>query len=152
VEEIVSLKRSEIMSLITTKCNELSKKYGIEVVDVRIKRADLPLENEKHVYARMKAERERQAMKYRSEGKEQYLMIKSEADKEKVIILSEARKKAEILKGEGDAKAIEIYGKIYSEDEDFFEFLRSMDAYRKSLSNKTKVILTPSNNFLRFIK
>ena len=152
LQDIVAFKRSKIMAIITKKCNELAQKYGIEVVDVRIKRADLPPENEKHVYARMQAERERQAKKYRSEGKEQMLIIKSEADKEKTIILSEAKKKAEIIKGEGEAKAIEIYGKAFSEDEDFFEFFRTMNAYKDSLTNKTKIILSPDNKFLRYMK
>ncbi len=152
LQEIVSLKRSEIMSLITAKCNEISHKYGIEIVDVRIKRADLPPENERHVYDRMKAERKRQAKKYRSEVMEESLKIKSVTDKEKTIILSEANKKAEIIKGEGEAKAIEIYGKAFSEDKEFYEFYRTLNAYKDSLSNKTKIILTPDNRFLKYFK
>jgi membrane protease subunit HflC len=152
LQEIVSLKRSEIMSLITKKCNEISHKYGIEILDVRIKRADLPPENERHVYDRMKAERKRQAKKYRSEGMEESLKIKSSTDKEKTIILSEANKKAEIIKGEGEAKAIEIYGKAFSEDKEFYEFYRTLNAYKESMSNNTKIILTPKNKFLKYLK
>ncbi len=152
LQEIVSLKRTEIMKLITSNCNTLAKRYGIEVNDVRIKRADLPPENEKHVYERMKAERYRQAKKYRSEGMEQSLRIKSQTDKEKTIILSEARKKAEIIKGEGEAKAIEIYGKSFSKDKDFYEFYRTMEAYKQSLKNKSKIIISPKNDFLKYFK
>jgi len=152
LQEIVSLKRSEIMSLITDKCNEIAKKYGIEIVDVRIKRADLPPENERHVYDRMKAERKRQAKKYRSEGMEESLKIKSATDKERTIILSEANKKAEIIKGEGEAKAIEIYGKAFSIDKDFYEFYRTLNAYKKALSKKNSIILTPDNKFLKYFK
>ncbi len=151
LQEIVSLKRSEIMTFITENCNKIAKKYGIEVVDVRIKRADLPPENERHVYDRMKAERYRQAKKYRSEGMEQSLRIKSETDKEKNIILSEAKKKAEIIKGEGEAKAIEIYGKAFSQDKSFYEFYRTMEAYKDSLTKKNKLILTPENEFLKYL-
>jgi membrane protease subunit HflC len=151
LQEIVSLKRSEIMNYITINCNKISKKYGIEVIDVRIKRADLPPENERHVYDRMKAERYRQAKKYRSEGMEQSLRIKSKTDKEKNIILSEAKKKAEIIKGEGEAKAIEIYGKAFSKDKSFYEFYRTMNAYTHSLTNKNRLILTPNNEFLKYL-
>ena len=152
LQEIVSLKRSEIMTFITINCNKIAKKYGIEIVDVRIKRADLPPENERHVYDRMKAERYRQAKKYRSEGMEQALKIKSQTDKEKNIILSEAKKEAEIIKGEGDAKAIEIYGKAFSQDANFYEFYRIMNAYSNSLTKKDKIILTPDNEFLKFFE
>ncbi len=148
--EIVSQKRSAIMSEITKDCNKIAKKYGIEVVDVRIKRADLPPENERYVFNRMRAERQRQAKKYRSEGMEQALKIKSETDKEKAIILSEARKEAEIIKGEGDAKAIEIYNKAYSKDKEFFEFFRTLEAYRRSLRKNSEFVLTPDNKFLEF--
>ncbi len=150
LQEIVSLKRSEIMTFITENCNKIAKKYGIEVIDVRIKRADLPPENERHVYDRMKAERYRQAKKYRSEGMEQSLKIKSQTDKEKNIILSEAKKKAEIIKGQGEAKAIEIYGKAFSQDKNFYEFYRTMQAYQNSLTKKNRVILTPDNEFLKY--
>jgi len=150
--DIVSSQRSTIMNQITEKTNEIAKKYGIEVVDVRIKRADLPPENEKYVFNRMRAERQRQAKKYRSEGMEQALKIKSETDKEKTIILSEAKKKAEIIKGEGDAKAVEIYNTSFGKDKDFFEFYRTLKAYENSLNKKTKFILTPENKFLKYLK
>ncbi len=149
--EIVSLKRSEIMNEITKYCDDIAKKYGIQVVDVRIKRADLPPENERYVFNRMRAERQRQAKKYRSEGMEEALKIKSETDKEKVIILSEAKKKAEIIKGEGDATAIEIYNKAFSKDKEFFEFYRTMKAYSKAFKKNTKFILTPDNKFLKYL-
>ncbi len=150
--DIVSSLRSEIMEEVTKKSNEIAKKYGIEVVDVRIKRADLPPENERYVFNRMRAERQRQAKKYRSEGMEEALKIKSETDKEKTIILSEAKKKAEIIRGEGDAKAVEIYNNAYGKDKEFFEFFRTLKAYENSFDKKTKFILTPDNKFLKYLK
>ncbi len=150
--DIVSSLRSEIMEEVTKKSNEIAKKYGIEVVDVRIKRADLPPENERYVFNRMRAERQRQAKKYRSEGMEEALKIKSETDKEKTIILSEAKKKAEIIRGEGDTKAVEIYNNAYGKDKEFFEFFRTLKAYENSFDKKTKFILTPDNKFLKYLK
>ena len=150
--DIVSKERSQIMNTITENCNKIAKKYGIQVVDVRIKRADLPPENERYVFNRMRAERQRQAKKYRSEGMEQALKIKSQTDKEKTIILSEAKKQAEIIKGEGDAQAVAIYNNAYSKDKDFFEFYRTLNAYKSSLKKHTKFIFTPENKFLKYLR
>jgi membrane protease subunit HflC len=152
LSEIVSKTRSDIMAVVTERANEKAKAYGIEVQDVRIKRADLPEQNEKAVFARMQAERERQAKQYRAEGAEEAQKIRSEAEKDREIILAEAYKTSEELRGEGDAKAFRVYAEAYRQDPGFFEFTRSMEAYRKSLNGSTSMVLSPDSEFLRFLK
>jgi modulator of FtsH protease HflC len=152
LSEIVSKTRSDIMAVVTERANEKAKVYGIEVQDVRIKRADLPEQNEKAVFARMQAERERQAKQYRAEGAEEAQKIRSDAEKDREIILADAYKTSEELRGEGDARAFKIYADAYRQDPRFFEFTRSMEAYRKSLNSNTAVILTPDSEFLKFLK
>jgi modulator of FtsH protease HflC len=152
LSEIVSKTRSDIMAVVTERANEKAKAYGIEVQDVRIKRADLPEQNEKAVFARMQAERERQAKQYRAEGAEEAQKIRSEAEKDREIILAEAYKTSEELRGEGDAKAFRIYAEAYRQDQAFFEFTRSMEAYRKSLNSNTAMVLSPDSEFLKFLK
>ncbi len=111
--DIVSSKRNEIMATVTSDVKKELKKYGIEVIDVRIKRTDLPPENQKAIYARMRSEREREAKQYRSEGAEQAAIIRAKADKDRAVILAEAKKKAQITMGEGDALATKIYAEAY---------------------------------------
>jgi membrane protease subunit HflC len=152
LSEIVSKTRSDIMAIVTERSNEKAKTYGIEVQDVRIKRADLPEQNEKAVFARMQAERERQAKQYRAEGAEESQKIRSEAEKDREIILAEAYKTSEELRGEGDAKAFKIYAEAYRQDPGFFEFSRSLEAYRKSLNTGTSMVLSPDSEFLKFLK
>jgi len=152
LEDTVSMTRDEIMNTVTKKSNELAKSYGIEVVDVRIKRADLPEQNEKHVFDRMRAERERQAKQYRSEGAEESQKITAKADMERTIILAKANKEAEELKGKGDAESIKIYADAYQQDLGFFEFSRSLEAYKKTLKEKTTIVVTPDMKFLKFMK
>lgn len=152
LSDIVSKSRSEIMATVTKKSAGRGQDYGIEVVDVRIKRADLPEQNEKHVFDRMRAERERQAKRYRSEGKEESQKITAKADMERTIILAEAYKIAEKTKGEGDAKSIKIYADAYKKDLGFFEFTRSLEAYKKSLKSDTSLIITPDSKFLKYLK
>lgn len=150
--EVVSSKRSEIMERVAKKCDEILANYGIEVLDVRIKRADLPPENEKAVYNRMRAERERQAKQYRSEGREEATKIRAQADKERSIMLAEAKQKAEKLKGEGEAEATLIYAKALEQDPEFYSFIRSMEAYKKSLTKDTDLILTPDSEFFKYLQ
>jgi membrane protease subunit HflC len=150
--EIVSSDRAEIMTQVTEKANSLLKDYGILVLDVRIKRTDLPPENQKAIYGRMRAERERQAKQYRSEGREQGVMISTGADRERAIMLAEAEKKAEVLKGEGDARATEIYAASLGQDPEFYKFVRSLEAYRQGLSKNTRLIMTPENEFLELLE
>lgn len=150
--DIVSVHRDTIMEEITKRCDEKSQKYGINIVDVRIKRADLPVENEKAVFQRMRAERIRQANQYRSEGAEEALKIRALTDKEKVIILADAYKIAETNRGEGDARALKIYADAFQKDPDFYRFLRTLDAYKKTLNNNTTVVLSTESEFFRLLE
>lgn len=152
LSEIVSKTRSDIMKVVTQRANEKAKAYGIEVEDVRIKRADLPEQNEKAVFARMQAERERQAKQYRAEGAEEAQKIRSEAERDREIILAEAYKTAEQLRGEGDAKAFKIYAAAYRQDPHFFEFTRSMEAYKKTFAGNSSVVMSPDSEFFKYLK
>ncbi len=150
--DIVAKTRASLMETVTAKTNTVALSYGIEVRDVRIKRADLPPENERAVFERMRAERQREAKRYRSEGEERALVIRAKADKEKTIILSEANKKSQILKGEGDAVATKLYANAYSRDPEFFEFLKTMEAYKTTLGENDTLVLTPQSEFFRYLK
>ena len=152
LSQVVSESRAKIMETVTKDTNRMALSYGVEVVDVRIKRADLPPENEKHVYDRMKAEREQEAKRYRSEGEEAAIKIRAEADKERTILLAEAKRKAQEIRGQGDAAATRIYAEAYRQDPDFFEFLRTMEAYGKALDDRTTVVLTPESDFFRYLR
>ena len=150
--EIVSANRSLIMAEVAQRANEKASKYGLEVLDVRIKRADLPEQNAKAVFDRMQAERERIAKQYKAEGAEEAQKIRSEAEKDREIILAEAYKTAQEIRGQGEAKAFKIYADAYRQDPKFFEFIRSMEAYRKVFSKDTTMVLSPDSEFLRFLK
>jgi len=152
LEEIISSHRDVIMNLVTQKSAEKATDYGIEIVDVRIKRADLPPENARSIYERMKAERKKQANMYRSEGEEEALKIRASTDKEKKIILSKAYEKAQILRGEGDAEAIKIYAKAFRKDAEFYTFIRSLKAYEKTLNDKTTLVISPDIEFFKYLK
>lgn len=152
LSEIVSKTRAEIMKVVTERSNEKASAYGIEIQDVRIKRADLPEQNEKAVFARMQAERERQAKQYRAEGAEEAQKIRSEAEKDREIILAEAYREAEELRGEGDARAFKIYAEAYRQDPRFFEFTRSMEAYKKTFNGKSTVVMSPDSEFFKYLK
>mgnify|MGYP000123086643 CR=1 FL=1 len=152
LNEIVSSERNKIMHKVTKVANRELKQYGIKVVDVRIKRTDLPQENEKAIFDRMRSERQRQAKRYRSEGQEEAAKIRAKAKRNRTVMLADANKKANVLKGEGDAKATAIYGKAYSKDSNFYSFVRSLDAYKQSLDNGTKFILTPESKFFEHIQ
>ncbi len=145
--EIITENREEIMEKVTRASNNATQDYGIEVVDVRIRRVDLPSQNEESIYARMEAERKRQANKFRSEGEEEAQKIRASTDKDKTIILADAYKEAERVRGEGDAKAVEVYAKAYSADPKFYEFVRTLDAYKKVVDDKTTLVL-PANSRL----
>lgn len=152
LSEIVSKARSDIMAIVTERANEKAYPYGIEIVDVRMKRADLPEQNEKAVFARMQAEREREAKQYRAEGAEEAQKIRSEAEKDREIILAEAYKTAEQLRGEGDAQAFKLYADAYRQDPKFFEFTRTMEAYKKTINAHSLLVLTPDSEFFKFLK
>ena len=145
--EIITENREEIMDVVTKASNMATLSYGISVIDVRIRRVDLPSENEESIYARMEAERKRQANKFRSEGSEEAQKIRAATDRDKTIILANAYKEAERIRGEGDAKAVQIYAKSYSSDPKFYEFVRTLDAYKKVVDDNTTLVL-PSNSKL----
>jgi len=151
LNEIVALKRDTIMDEVTERCNVMAQEYGISIVDVRIKRADLPEENEKAVFDRMRAERLRQANQYRSEGEEEALMIRAQTDKEKVIILADAYKIAETNRGEGDASALKIYADAFQKDPAFFRFVRTLEAYTKTLNNNTTIVTSTETDFFKLL-
>ncbi len=143
--EVVSSKRNTIMDSVTTGASNLMKEYGIEVIDARIRRTDLPPENQRAIFDRMRAERERQARQYRSEGVEESTKIRSTADKERDIIIAEAEKTSQIIRGEGDAIAAKIFGDAFSNSPEFFGFQRSLEAIKKSFSDKTRIVITEEN-------
>ncbi len=150
--EIVSGNRKEIRETITINSRKNAEKFGIEVIDVRIKRADLPQSNSLAVYGRMEAERKREAKRYRSEGNERALEIRSAADRDRIKILSEAKRIAEEVRGEADAKATKTYADAYSKDPDFFTFLRSHDVYRETLQEDTTMLLSAERPFFKHLK
>ena len=147
MSEIITESREIIMEKVTRESAIATKPYGIEVVDVRLKRVDLPQNNEQSIYRRMQAERIRQANKFRSEGEEESQKIKASTDKDKTIILATAYKEAEEVKGEGEAKAVDIYARAFSKDPDFYEFYRTLETYKIILDKKTTLVL-PTNSKL----
>jgi membrane protease subunit HflC len=151
LREIVNEKRTALMEQVTKRTDEKAREYGIEVVDVRIKRADLPEKNEQNVFNRMRTERDRQAKKFRAEGDEEARKIRSEADKQVNILLAEARKDSEITRGEGDAAAVKIFADAYGRDLEFYQLVRSLEAYRNSLNEDTTLILSPESDFFRYL-
>ena len=150
--EVIATKRDAIMRAVTTGSHEASTAYGIAVIDVRIKRADLPPENAQAVYGRMRTEREREAKRYRSEGQEEALKIRAESEKQKTIMLAEAYEQEQAIRGEGDATAMRVYAEAFRHDPDFFTFTRTLEAYRKSLNGKTTLLLPPQMDFLKYLR
>ncbi|MBF0589553.1 MAG: protease modulator HflC [Magnetococcales bacterium] len=148
--EIVSGERDDLMSKILIQANVQAKTYGIQLVDVRIKRTDLPPENSKAVFRRMQTERERQAKQYRAEGEEEAVKIRAEADRKREILLANADRTARELRGGGDAESARIYAEAYGQDEEFFAFLRSMEAYSAGLTEQSTMLLDPNSAFMRF--
>lgn len=151
LSEIVSTSRENIMENVSKTSDAKSREYGIEIIDVRIKRTDLPEENEKAVFNRMRAERTRIAKKYRSEGEEEALKIRAETDKEKTIILAEAYKTSQTIRGEGESLALKIYADAYKQDPGFFEFFRTLEAYRNTIDSNTTIVLSQDDQFLKFL-
>ena len=149
--EIITENREELMEKVTVASNVATRDYGIEVVDVRIRRVDLPSQNEESIYARMDAERKRQANKFRSEGEEEAQKIRATTDRDKTIILADAYKEAEGIRGEGDAKAVEVYADAYSADPKFYEFVRTLDAYKKIIDDKTMLVLPSDSRLFKLL-
>ena len=149
--EIITQNREEIMDVVTRASNKATLSYGISVIDVRIRRVDLPAENEESIYARMEAERKRQANKFRSEGSEEAQKIRAATDRDKTIILADAYKEAERIRGEGDAKAVQVYARSYSSDPKFYEFVRTLDAYKKVVDDKTTLVLPSDSKLFKLL-
>ena len=149
--EIVSVNRELIMEKVHKQCDAKAREYGVEVIDVRIKRADLPAEVTRSVYARMQAERNRIAKQYRSEGEEEAVKIRADTDKQRTILLAESYKEAEKLKGEGDAEAIKIYAEAFEKDPEFYSFVRTLEAYEKSLREGTTIVLPGDSEFFQYL-
>ena len=142
----------ELMSQVTKQCRpRASEQYGIDVIDVRIKRLNLPTQNRESVFARMRAERERIARQYRAEGEAEALKIRADADKERSRILSESYREAERIRGEGDAQSTRIYAGAYSRDPRFYKLVRTLEAYRKVIDPNTTAILSSDSELLRLL-
>ena len=151
LREVISGDRDQIMNVLTETANEQAASIGINVVDVRIKRIDLPEDVSESVFSRMRAERERVAKDFRSRGREKAEIIRAEADRKRRVMLSEAYRDAETQRGEGDAIATENYAKAYNQDKDFYSFHRSLNAYRESFKGSNGVlILDPDSDFFKF--
>ena len=149
--DIISETRAELMTEVTRAAGVEASELGVKILDVRIKRADFPTEVASSIFARMNAERNAEATKFRAEGSEEELKIKAEAEKEKTILLAEARKQAEILRGEGEAEAIRIYADALEQDPEFFAFTRTLEAYKKFLTTQTTVVLPADSELFRFL-
>ena len=151
LSSLLTDKRQSIMSDIRDEVNREAQRFGIEVIDVRIRRADLPEANSLAIYDRMKSEREKEAREYRAQGQEASKRIRSIADRDKTVILANASKKGQILKGEGDSQSIKIYANAFKKDPEFFMFYRSMQAYKESLSDEsTTMVLSPNSDFFKY--
>ena len=152
VKEVISGERDELMNILLTSLNNEVKDLGIEIIDFRVKRIDLPSNLSNSVYERMRTERQRLAEELRSEGKEISREIKAVADKDKVVILADAYKQSQQLRGEGDAQAASIYAESFSKNPEFYEFTRSMKAYVETFENKSDVMLIDSDSeFFKYL-
>lgn len=153
VHDVVSGERDDIMEALRAKADQDARRYGVQVMDVRIKRVDLPTEVSESVYRRMEAERKRVANELRSTGAAEAEKIRADADKQREVIIAEAYRDAQRLKGEGDARAAAIYAAAYSKNPEFYAFYRSMESYRNSFRNKSDVmVLQPNSEFFRYMK
>ena len=151
LQTLLSEDRTKQMSLIQDGVNNEAEKFGIKIVDVRIKRADLPPANSEAIYRRMQTEREREAKEFRAKGAEMAITITSTADKEVTVILAEAEKESQIMKGEGDGMRNKIFAEAFGKDPEFFAFYRAMQAYEKALiGGETSLILSPDSEFFKF--
>jgi len=153
LQAVISTQRANVMKEIREDVNKEAKGFGIDVVDVRLRRADLPQENEDAIYARMKAERQREAAQYRAQGAQQAQQIRADADRQRIEITADAQRQAQILRGEGDAQSITIYANAYGTDPGFFSFYRSLQAYRESLSGPgTTYLVSPDSEFFKYFE
>ncbi|MDO4839109.1 MAG: protease modulator HflC [Desulfovibrionaceae bacterium] len=152
LSEVVSTQRAAIMTEVTQKVKEIMKTFGVDVIDVRIKRTDLPEENLRAIFGRMRAERERQAKQYRSEGEEESTRIRSDADRQKAVILADAARDAQIIRGDADARAAEIYATAYNKNKDFYSFQRWLEAMRSSFGEHSKMVISSPDALLQHLR
>ena len=153
LEVVLSQDRTSLMEKIQEGINLEAVNFGVSIVDVRIKRADLPKANSEAIFGRMRAEREKEARQFRAEGAEESQKIKARAEKNKVIIVAEAKKKSQIIKGLGDEEAVRIYANAFNKDKDFFAFYRSMEAYKQAFlegEDDPTLILSPDSDFFKY--
>lgn len=150
--DMLTPKRTEVMSKIAELLKVQAKDYGVELIDLRIGRTDLPEATLQSVYNRMRSDRVAQAAQLRAEGEEQKLKIQAEADRDRTVLLAEANRQAQILRGEGDAKRNEVLAQAFGKDPEFFDFYRTMEAYGYALGDGTKMVLSPNSEFFRFFK
>jgi membrane protease subunit HflC len=149
--DVVRDKRAQLMSQVRMQLENEAQTFGVAVVDVRIRRADLPEQNSQAVYQRMQTERQREAAEFRAEGSQRSQEIRAKADRDVTVLIAEAQSKGEQTRGEGDAERNRIYAEAYGRDPDFFTFYRSMQAYESGLrSNDTRLVLKPDSDFFRY--
>jgi membrane protease subunit HflC len=149
--DIIGNGRAPLMSAVAQRVRDKAREYGIHVVDVRIKRADLPRDVQESVFQRMRAERDREAKRYRSEGAEEAAKIRAKTDKDVTILLAKAYQEAEKLKGEGDGESTRIYAGAYGKDAEFYGFVRTLEAYEKSISAETEVVMSTGSELFRYM-
>lgn len=148
---IVSGERTRLMGSIQETVNAQGESMGIDIVDVRLRRVDLPEANSQAIYERMRSERQREAAEARAEGREQAARIRAQAERERTVLIAEAERDSQQIRGEGDAKATAIFANAYGQDAEFFEFYRSMQAYRKALGeDSTSMVLSPDSAFFEY--
>ena len=152
--DVVSGERDALMTELTNQLNQtMNRELGVEVIDVRVKKIDLPPEVAAQVYARMRSERNIEANRFRAQGEEQRLIIQSDADKQYIVIRAEAERESEQKRGEGDREATSIYSEAYSQDTEFYEFYRSINAYVNVFKDSNSLlILDPSSDFFKYLK
>jgi membrane protease subunit HflC len=149
--DIIGNGRTPLMLAVTTRVRDKAREYGIHVVDVRIKRADLPRDVQESVFQRMRAERDREAKRYRSEGAEEAAKIRAKTDKDTTILIAKAYQEAEKLEGEGDGESTRIYAGAYGKDAEFYNFVRALEAYEKSITPETEVVLSTNSELFRYL-
>lgn len=149
--DIIGNGRAPLMLAVTTRVREKARDYGIHVVDVRIKRADLPRDVQESVFQRMRAERDREAKRYRSEGAEEAAKIRAKTDKDVTILLAKAYQEAEKLKGEGDGESTRIYAEAFGKDAEFYTLIRTLEAYEKSITPETEVVMSTGSELFRYM-
>ena len=150
---VLSEERVDIIERIRADVNEAAAEFGLDVVDVRIRRADLPQANADAIYQRMQTERDREAKEFRAQGAEVAQRIRARAERERTVLIAESQRQAQVLRGEGDAEAIRVYAEAFGKDPEFFSFYRSMEAYRNALKpDGTTMVLSPDSDFFKFFR